>query len=306
MGMSLIGFGFGCPCILLLWMMRRACYMLSVPRKAALAGASYLAVMAGGLLALYRAHRMSLGSSIAVLDVSSLLAALGLAVALRPRFAGVSWPYLREVLTKHLHFGRWGVGTGVLYFISGQLFYITLATFDGLDASAALRAMINLLAPATLVSFGFASLLAPTLVAARQRGTFGRLVATAMSLLVPISLCYWIALALLAPAIFRLLYRGRYIEHAHLLWLLGASLVATSAIDILGAALRAREEPKEAFLAFAASATFALVAGTALTYMWGITGAVLSIVGAGAVAASVLARFYARRRSPADPDTTAS
>ncbi|HSU68723.1 MAG TPA: hypothetical protein VLJ39_17715 [Tepidisphaeraceae bacterium] len=136
LGTALIGFGLGCPCILLLWMMRRACYMLLAPRAAAIAGLGYLFLMLGGLFALHHLRRISLLPAIAVLDGSNLLAGLGLLVIVRPRLVHVGGSFFRNVLIEHFRFGRWGVGTGVLYFFSGQLFYITLAVFDGLNASA--------------------------------------------------------------------------------------------------------------------------------------------------------------------------
>ncbi|HSU68444.1 MAG TPA: polysaccharide biosynthesis C-terminal domain-containing protein, partial [Tepidisphaeraceae bacterium] len=94
------------------------------------------------------------------------------------------------------------------------------------------------------------------------------------------------------------LYHGKYIEYAGLLRLLGASLVATSLIDIIGAALRSREQPREVFFAFAASALFGSLAGTAMIYAWGIRGAVAAIVAGSFVAAAVLCAFYWRKDKP--------
>lgn len=297
---GLIGLGLGCPCILLLWMMRRACYMLLTPRRAAAAGAGYLALMGGGLVLIQRSGTLSLGSAIALLDGCNLVAATALAVALRPRFASAGGEFFRHVAGEHWRFGRWGIGSGTLYFASGQLFFITVAAFRGLDASAALRAMSNLIAPATLITFAWASLLAPVMVTAREQGQLARLVGRALAGLVASATAYWMLVGGAAPTLFRLLYRGHYLADAHLLRLLGASVVATAAIDVLGAALRALEAPRDVFVAFAVSAAFALTAGTALTWAWGLAGAVAGIVASGAVTAALLAcLFYRRATAPA-------
>lgn len=304
LGTALWAFCFNGPLVLLLWFARRACYVRLEPQKAAVAGGLYLAAILVGVLLLQRTNALSVGSAVWLLGLSSLAVALGLLVSLAPDFQALSPGLIRDVMSEHLRFGRWGVGSGLLFFASGQLFYMLLAAFNGLHATGALRAAVNLLTPMTLVSHACASVMAPTLVrgaAATSEPAVRRRVGHVLGSLLGGCTAYWLLLGLLHVPLFRVVYAGRYAEHAWLLWLVGLTMLTTAIVDVLSAALRARHQPTLVFRAFAAAAGVALVGGTVAVCLWGAPGAAAGLVACGCTAAGVLLRSFNREvpRTPA-------
>src|SRR5215212_9262534 len=71
------------PLILLLWLMRRACYARFEPHLATSGGALYMAFMLGGLYALYRLEWLSAALALVVMGFSSLAVSLWLYMRLR-------------------------------------------------------------------------------------------------------------------------------------------------------------------------------------------------------------------------------
>jgi O-antigen/teichoic acid export membrane protein len=293
LAIALIGFGINCPLVLLLWMARRASYMRLQPHKAAVAGAAYLVVLIGGLISCERRAALSLVSSLVIVGVGSLVAAGGLVASLRPDFGSVDRPLLRDMTVEHFRFGRWGVGTGILFYMSGQSAYLLLAFFHGLDASASLRALMNFVTPMTLVTFAVATVAAPTLVGQQSMG-FRRNVTRLLILLIGGSILYWLAIGLLHRPLNRLAYGGRYAQDMWLIWILGATLVGTACTDMLGVALRAREQPRQVFIAFAVSAAVALTLGVFAIWDWALLGAVVALVACGLSSTIILLAYFSR------------
>lgn len=291
LAISLIGFGINCPLVLLLWMARRACYMRLQPHKAAVAGAAYLVVLAGGLIFVQRRAALSLVSSLVIVGLGSFVASAGLVASLRPNFSSVDRVLLRDIAVEHYRFGRWGVGSGILFYVSGQSAYLFLAFFHGLDASASLRALMNFVTPMTLVTFAVATVAAPTLVG-REWHDLRRTVMRLLVLLIGGAVAYWLAIGLLHRPLNRLAYGGRYAQDMWLVWILGATLVGTACTDMLGVALRAREKPQQVFIAFAASAAVAATFGVLVIWHWGLAGAVIALVACGLTSAFVLLAYF--------------
>jgi len=302
------GFALACPFILLLWLARRACYMRLRPHRAALAGAGYLAAIVTGLLVLRQRHWLTLAGAVGVLGAGSAAAAAALVPGLGADFFATRGRMLGGMARAHLLFGRWGVGTGVLYFASGQLMYILLASLSSLDASGGMRALMNLTTPMTLTSFACAMLMSPALVRSPSRAAFERYVLRALGGLVVMAAAYWVVIGLLRRQLFHLAYGDRYADYAPLVWLVGATVVTTAVADVLAGALRARHEPREVFRAFAASAVVNVVAGAVLIPRWGVRGAAVSLVLCGVTAAVILVQSFRNEAGPtgAGPDVAAA
>lgn len=291
---ALAGFGVACPVVLLLWLLRRASYIRSEPWHAAIAGAAYAIVMVPGLALLQHAGRLSIGAAVSVTGIASLLAVTWLLVAFKPDVRAVDRAFFREVVTEHARFGRWGVGTGVLYFATGQLFYLLLPLHGGLDEAGALRALVTLTTPMALVSTACAAVLGPALVRARGTPESGRRLRTALIAVLVVAVAYGLFVGLFHRWLLDVAYGGRYSEYGRWLWVLGLAIPAAAAAELLQAALRAVERPQRVFRAYAISAGVAMVIGGGVIITFGLPGAAVAVALSAWTAAGVLCWGYAR------------
>ncbi len=285
------------PFILLLWLMRRACYAHLEPRLAASGGAWYMALMLAGAWVLYSREWLSASSALGVMAVSSLAVSLWLVVRL-----GVRWPSLREggltrdAFLDHWRYGRWSVGNQALNWVPMNIFYLVLPLFGGLAAGAAFKALMNLIMPMLQAVWALSILLLPTLVRARDEGR-ANLESRLRIALIPFVVgpaVYWLLLGLFHQPLVSLLYDGRYEGFAVLLWILGLSPIVASVKQVLSQSLRALERPDWLFAAYALSAGVAVTFGTGLVYFFGIVGAGIALVVCQGVTAALALISYRR------------
>jgi O-antigen/teichoic acid export membrane protein len=289
LGVALVGLGLSAPFVLLMWLGRRACYLVGRVHWAAGAGAVYLVLIVLGLGVLHARGAVTLVGAVVVIGVSSAVAGGMLALVLRlhqkeREGAGV-WG---EMVREHLRYGRWSASTNVMFFLSGHVFFVLAGLLAGLEATGLLRAMVNLVMPMNLVSIALATLLVPALVRAESGEERRRRVGWSVALLCAGAVVYWVLLGVFHRPVFEVVYAGRYVPGAAAVWVLGALLVTMSLGDVLSAALRASERPDLVFRAFAASAVVAVGLGVPLIVWWGVMGAVVAMVGAGVMSAGVL------------------
>jgi O-antigen/teichoic acid export membrane protein len=292
---ALLGFAFSGPAILLLWFMRRACYIGLEPQLAASGGLVYLVLMAGGLAALYRCGWLSTVPALSVMGFASLVASLWLALRLGIAAAPLTGTDLaREALRDHWGYGRWSVATMPLLWISGDLFYVFLALGWGLEASAALKAMANLILPVQHIGSALSVLSVPILVRARGELEFGRLAHVSVAVLGGGSLVYWGLLVALHRPIMTALYGGQYAGHVDVLWMLGLVLLGSAVVSGLGGALRARERPDQVFRAYGLSSLVVVTFGLWSTLTWGVMGAAVGLALSSATKAAAMWTYYRR------------
>jgi O-antigen/teichoic acid export membrane protein len=271
---ALLGFAPAGPFILFLWLMRQACYVRFEPHLAASGGLLYMALMVASLYALHLREWLSAVSALGVMGFSSLAAGVWIATRLH-----INWPppvsqgLSREVLKDHWGYGRWAAASHALTWIPGNVYYLLLPAWGGLEASAVFKALMNLIMPILHANTALSALLVPTLVRARRDGGFGHLVCLALALLTLGSALYLVLLGLFHHQLVTWLYRGQYREYADLLWLLGFSLLMTGAVNVLGAVLRALERPDRVFWAYLWTTAVALTLGFGFIAAWGVVGA---------------------------------
>jgi O-antigen/teichoic acid export membrane protein len=271
---ALLGFAPAGPFILFLWLMRQACYVRFEPHLAASGGLLYMALMVASLYALHLREWLSAFSALGVMGFSSLAAGVWIATRLH-----INWPppvsqgLSREVLKDHWGYGRWAAASHALTWIPGNVYYLLLPAWGGLEASAVFKALMNLIMPILHANTALSALLVPTLVRARRDGGFGHLVCLALALLTLGSALYLVLLGLFHHQLVTWLYRGQYREYADLLWLLGFSLLMTGAVNVLGAVLRALERPDRVFWAYLWTTAVALTLGFGFIAAWGVVGA---------------------------------
>ncbi len=271
------------PCILLLWLTRRACYVRLDPRRAALAGIGYVVVMVAGMAALRAMDAFSVPTVMAVLAVGSLVTAAWLA-----RAEGVVLPrstrdsVVRAAATDHWRYGRWAMATGLVMYLSSEVYYFLLPGVAGFEASGALRAVFNLFLPLMLFTAALSGLLLPLLVRAKDPAQLRRVMLGSMLLLAGVPVIWWAVAGLFQDRLLGLLYPGRFTDVGGLVWLVGLQPVVYGWESVMHAYLRSREQVGRVFASSLTAGVLSLAVGIPLMFEYGLMGAaVAAIVGMG-------------------------
>jgi O-antigen/teichoic acid export membrane protein len=287
---ALLGLALAGSFILFQWLMRRACYVHLAPRLAASGGLLYMAVMLGGSYLLYQCGWLSTIAAFGLMGTASLAAGLWLVARLhvsRPLPQGEG--SVREAMEAHWKYGRWAAATGVLIWIPGNIFYLLLPIWEGLEATAALRALMNLLEPVFHLQVSLSLILTPYLVQARGSAAFGSLVRLALTVCISAATLYCLALIYFQVQIVGWLYDGKYDEYTYLLWIVGFLPLLGALVAVLGAALRALERPAHVFWAQLASTAVTLTVGLGALIWWGVVGAAVTFLISWTVAPVIMA-----------------
>ncbi len=252
-----------------------------------------------GAYALYRLQWLSAATALGVMGLSSLVVSLWFTRRLR-----VGLPQLRndemvrDSLKSHWKWGRWSVANQALAWLPGNIYYLLVPLWGGLEAGASFRALMNLLMPMLQANAALTSLLLPILVQAREGSKFGTYVRFALIPFVLAPALYWLFLGVFHRPLVSLLYGGLYTEHASLLWILGLVPIAAAVRGVISQSWKALERPDWLFLASVISAAVAVSFGVWCVYLWGIAGAGVGLlVSQGTLAASAVGLmliFYRR------------
>lgn len=282
---ALFGSGLALPFLLVLWLVRRMCYVLQRPSTAVFGSIFYVFVTLTGLRLLRQLHQVTPFSVFVLTGAGSLLAAGVLWILMGlPRSEGsmagakLSW---RQVLRENWKYGRWLVASTALNSVSNQAQMFFVAGALGLGAAGVLRAMqipslvmMQILAatgllvlPAFSYDFGLRS------VARMRRKAVLVSVALAAA-----TLSFAALLALFATRTEQILFGGKYKEYALLMPILALVPAAQGASTGYSLALRASQRPHFDLVASAIAAPVALISAITFLHWWGLTGAAVSIV----------------------------
>ncbi len=279
------------PCILLQWIMRRITYINATPHLAAYAGIVYLIVMLGGIAGLHFFYHLSSASALGVMAIASVLSVWWMIKPIPLKATLGKKTLFQSSFNDHRKYGRWATGTAFLRWIPSNFYYVFLPIWGGLEASAALRALMNLLVPFQNMTLAIGDVIVPTLVRVRQGKNFKALAIKALILAAFVSLLYWLGLTFFGEKVMEWLYSGKYSEHAGLLSLIGLSVIFATLASVFGMFLRAVNKPESIFRAYAcamiATVPFALV-GIAL---WKLPGAASAITFGSLTTALAMAWF---------------
>lgn len=297
---SVMGSALALSFLLLLWLARRMCYVVQKPGIAVAGSVAYLLLVLGGLLILWRGGKIGPFNAFLLMGAASLLATGILFRRLGTGFTGalskssISW---RAVLRENWTYGRWLVGSTVLWSIATQAQMFLVAAILGLGASGILRAMqlpslvltqantaMGLLVlPALSYEFGFNRL---------ERMRHKALLAT-LGLSVTAAV-FVLALAFFAPHIERLLFGGKYALYAWLIPILALAPAVMAPAVGCSMALRAAGRTHFDLVANSVAAPVGLVSAIVFMRWWGLAGAAVSLVAGFSVYTVVYALCYRR------------
>jgi O-antigen/teichoic acid export membrane protein len=276
--LSLLALAVASPFILLLWLMRRRCYVQFAPHLAASGGLVYMGLLLGGAYLMFVAGVLSSPSAFLLMGFTSVASAHWLTSLLSRGSLEQAVEFRQDVVAQHWNYGRWAVGTGVLGAVMLNMYYMVIPASHGFEDAAALKALTNLVMPATQSFWALSVVTLPALVRVRNTLAFATAVRRVTMMYATAALAYWLALGLFHTELVLLLYDGQYISESSLLWLLGAVPVASAGTSILESALRAHERSREVFRAYALAAASTCALGIPLTVVWGMGGAVLGLL----------------------------
>lgn len=295
LAMSLWGFALAGPFILFLWLMRRFCYVQLKPELAARVGGLYFVLMFLGIAVLNRHELLSAFSALCVIGMASLGSSIWLFRRFKIENRSPTFNELKgNILRDHRKYGGWAASTNVLMWFPGNIYFILLPAIAGLEAAGALKALLNLVMPIQQSFAALATILIPILVTTRGKPGYMNLVYSTLLLLGSSAVLYWCLLFWFTRPLMSWFYNGVYDSNADLLLILGSLPVAASAVTVFGSSLRALERPDCVFSVYAISAIVSVSFGLSLTAVWGLFGAVVSIVFSYVITAFGLWIFHAR------------
>lgn len=283
------------PGTLALRISRMAAYTVKRPELGAASGTAYLLLVAGALLILSKHDVLTSSSGLSTLGLMALPPGLALWVRLGAA-KSTGTVHLRAVVLDHWEYGRWSIGSNMLQWVPGNLFYLLLPSLAGIDATAALKALRNLTTPPSHAIWAASASIMPSLVQSFGTTRYWRLVRVALVSFVALGIVFWVFVAAFSRPLLNLLYGGRYLEHGHLLpWLAWLPLLA-GVNAIFGAALRAAGNPRAVFRGQLCAALVTVLLGIPLVAGWGITGAAVGLLVGSATSALVMILIVLRIR----------
>ena len=300
---TLAGLAVASPFILCFWLARCACYVTRSPRRATQAAFFYTLVLLGTIWALKRWLGIS-GLSVFL----SMGAAAGIvSTVLLARFKPI---WRSSVLTdrdnwlEHWNFGRWELSKVGFDWITENISYTLTAGFLSLPQVGALKAIMTLFLPLTHALAAMRRLILPHLSSYSQRkGTAGTMTVVWQMALLYLAggAVYGILVSLAAKPLFHLLYGAKFSGYTYLVpWVSVATVFGFPALAI-DMGLRAMRSPKSIFTSSCIAACASIAVTVPLTWVFGIQGAICSIVVSNSILLAILVVIFRRKRHAAAP-----
>jgi O-antigen/teichoic acid export membrane protein len=300
LSVTVLGAGLTLPFLLLFWLVRRMCYVVHRPSAAALGSGLYLLIVAAGLFVLGQYSWLGSFTAFLLMGCGSIAASglllwrLGLGERETGAEPDVSW---RAVLWENWSYGRWLVGSAVLFSVSSQTQTFLAAGILGLGAAGILRAMQipSLVMVQIITATGLLVLPSFSYDFGRGRTKQLRHKAMLVSLVLAVAaVCFAMFLALFAGRTEHLLFGGKYAAYAWLMPVL-ALVPAASGISMgYSMALRASQRPHFDLISNMFAAPVAILSALFLMRSWGLAGAAASMALSFAVLSIVTIVFFRR------------
>jgi len=277
LGVSFAGLAVAAPLVLYLWIARRGGYVLMEPRLVALGVGLYLVLYLGIAYILLRSALLGVFSAFATMGVAAFFSAQSVFWMLRGRAKSEELVDAQEVRALHWWYGRWALLAGALSWVPGNVIFILLPLFEGLEQAAHIKALLILVMPAAQFNTAVSTLFLPLFVRAKARAAgLKQVLGLAFAVQVGSALVYFLVLQAFADPLVQWLYGGKY-SSTGLVWL-AFTAVLTGATGVFANLLRALERPNQVAWIYACTAMVSLTLGVALVYGYGFAGAVASLV----------------------------
>jgi O-antigen/teichoic acid export membrane protein len=297
------GLALSLPFLLLLWLLRRLCYVAAGPAAALVSSAAYAPLLIGGLFLLRRWAPPTPFSAFLVMAAASAAAS---ATAWGTLGLSRGWAEIRareclELARTHWQYGKWLGATSLLTFGVTQLQMFLIAGYLGLAAAGAFRAMFNFVQPMIQLTVAVGILFVPNLSADFGAGRTAslRLKAALISAgLLAVSLLYEFVLLGFGPRLEKMAYGGTFRSYNWLIPVLGLMPVLSALSSGRTLVLQAVQKPQHYLIRGAIVGPVGIASALILTAWGGLTGAAASMVSN--LAVSVVVSFWLYRRFAPD------
>jgi O-antigen/teichoic acid export membrane protein len=284
LGDGLTGGGIALPFLLLLWLVRRMCYVVNRPAVAVLGSAVYSLLVLASFLVAWKADKVTPGSAFVLMGAASLVTSalllwrLGLRANRAHTERALKWA---RVLRENWLYGRWLLGSAVLYAVTSQLQMVLAAAFLGLGAAGILRAMQIPSLVMTQIITATGLLVLPALSYNFARGETQRLRrrATLVSLVLgAFALAFAGLFAFFGAPIEHILYAGKYAPYTSLMAMLALVPVMNGFAAGFSIGMRASQKPQFDLISNVVAAPVGLLSALLFMRWWGLAGAAVSMV----------------------------
>ena len=295
----LVTLGIVTPVVLLLWLLRGACYLELRPGGALTGSALYGIVLLGLVLLGHLGSWLTPPMAVVLMGVASALASLRIAASLgllSPPWTSLDLPL---VIHEHWSYGRWILGASLAHGVAYGLYVPLVGALVGLEQTAVLRALQNLVLPLQQVLTGITMVAYPSMsrqvvehgpAYLRRRGPLFLLVGVGLATV------YGIAIAALGRPLLGALYgTGYYAGYASLMSLIALAAIMTSVAQFLSILVRVMNQPRAVLWSKLAAAAWLAGPGLVLVRASGVSGAAWSLAGGSLAEALVLAFVLTRR-----------
>jgi O-antigen/teichoic acid export membrane protein len=284
---AILGSALALPFLLFLWLARRMCYVLHRPLTAILGSGSCLVLVLLGLYALRHFGKLGPFPAFLLLGAGSLAGSLlvlcqlgigGLSAPRGARGAALTW---LSILLENWSYGRWLIGTAILYPISGQVQMFLVAAFLGLGSAGVLRAMMLPASVMTQVVSATDLLVLPGLSRDFGHGLLRRMRQKAVLVsgtLGAAGLGFVVLLRFIAGPAEHFLFGGKFAPYVWLIPVLALIPAANGFNSGFSAALRGSQRPHFDLIANALAAPVAVITAIGFIHWWGLAGAAISLV----------------------------
>ncbi len=292
------------PFLLLLWLLRRLCYVGGSPMAALFSSAAYGPLVLGGLFLLRRWIAPTPFAAFLVIAAASLgaSAAVWNKLRLAGPWAGIRTSEFLDLARSHWNYGKWLCAASLLTFGVTQLQTFLIAGYLGLEAAGAFRAMFNLIQPMNQLTAAVALLFVPNLSADFGAGETARLRTKGMwitATLAGLSICYELVLLIFGSRISRLFYGPRFARYDWLIPVLGLMPVLIAVASGFSLVLQAIQRPQHYLIRGAVTGPVGIGSAVVLTSWLGLGGAAASMVLTLAISVVVTLTLY-RRYGPVE------
>jgi O-antigen/teichoic acid export membrane protein len=218
----------------------------------------------------------------------------------------LGWQWDRTALNENWRFGRWLTGAEILQWCSSLNVYLYVAAaLFGTAASGELKAAQVLFGPARVLAFQLTNVLPMKFSRTLTTGgdaALHRRVKGVYSWFAPLTGGYCLVVALFAGPLMRLMYGPDYTGHAAILALYACCAFCQYLELVLSAAMTAKRQTHWAFVGYVCSAGVAILLAVPMLRLFGVEGAVVSMIITSVVVVAVFCRAYVRNVMwPAQP-----
>jgi len=277
---AMFGLAIAGSVIMMMRFLRPVLYVLLEPGWAAFSSVLYLLLILFCIYAVKFTFNISPAKAYIVMGFSALITIFLLVKLIRPQWSIIGNPTPSMIAQDHWKYGKWSMGQSILMWSTGNIYFVILPIWIGLDGVAALRALYNLVMPIGQ-AIGAISLLLLPIMSRKLRISVKEMNKSMyfyLFILLVFSISYLAFLIIFRTDLVELLYDKKYLSYTNLIPLIAILPIFTSLNAILGNALRVMEHPDRIFWSYLISGAVAVIGGVLLTSLYGIKGSIIAFL----------------------------